>query len=271
MTVHDVGDGDLHSNTKLRQELQTTRDEVVRLKNQIQKLRAQSVLDQEAITEFSKLKEIREYSELYWQIDSRIVDLPRAAHSRVRLDVLDQVMDELLQHKQRADTLQDWLSGNPHCLPTFMQEEVLDWMFSKTRPARPRVKAGNLHLMGGGPWEHDSFGRLMERQNFSLWELPDADIAHVIVGRNNWDQRSLLAQIEARKGKKLRIYSQEMWFATLTTGRDPFDSGDRGLLTAFAKGHPALEFLISSVHPWPQPSARQHRTHEASGMLLRPN
>lgn len=133
-------------------------------------------------------------------------------------------------------------------------EEILAWMFSTTQPDDLHVDHGYLHLLGDGPWDNDAFGRLMENQNFSLWKLPDADIAHLVVGRNNWNEDDLIAQIEARQGQALRIYSQEMWFAAMATGRDPFDADDPELLQAFASGHDALEFLIGLEMPWPNVS-----------------
>jgi len=94
----------------------------------------------------------------------------------------------------------------------------------------------------------------MQEQDFSLWKLPDPDIAHLVVGRNGWSEDDLLAQIEARQGQELRIYSQEMWIAAMATKRDPFDADDLDLLHAFADGHEALEFLIGLEMPWPNVS-----------------
>ena len=132
-----------------------------------------------------------------------------------------------------------------------LKETILAWMFAETYPVDLQIEHGYLHLMGDGPWDNDTFGRLMEGQNFSLWQLPDADIAHLVVGRNNWNEDDLIAQIAARQGQTLRIYSQEMWFAAMATGRDPFDADDPNLLQAFANGHKALEFLIGQEMPWP--------------------
>jgi hypothetical protein len=82
--------------------------------------------------------------------------------------------------------------------------------------------------------------------------LPDGDLDHLIVGRNDWSKTDLLNQIDARKGARLRVYSQEMFFAKLVTGNDPFDADDPDLLGAFAEDHPALQFLMSLPEPWPE-------------------
>lgn len=149
----------------------------------------------------------------------------------------------------RTQTKQTALAAN---LSTLAQEKVLTWMFSEAHPNDLRVDHGYLNLMGDGPWDTNTFGRLVEAQGFSLWKLPDADIAHLVVGHNNWSKADLISQIEARRGQELRIYSQEMWFATMATRRDPFDAEDRELLYAFAKGHEALEFLVGQEMPWPR-------------------
>ncbi len=139
-------------------------------------------------------------------------------------------------------------------LSTFDNEEVLEWVFSETTPDVLNVVEGNLHLMGDGPWDKEVFGRVMQEQGFQLWQLPDHEIAHIVVGRDHWNKAALLTHIEARTGQELRIYSQEMWFAAMATGRDPFDADNPGLLKAFADGHNALQFLIGQEMPWPNVS-----------------
>lgn len=174
---------------------------------------------------------------------------------------------ELSAESIRADQLRNRLSRLQHELSdgglrtsTFTQEEILSWMFSETHPDDLHVKHGYLYLMGDGPWDNDAFMRHMVEQDFSLnslWKLPDPDIAHLVVGRNNWSKDALIAQIEARQGQDLRIYSQEMWFAAMATGRDPFDADAEELLLAFAKGHKALEFLMGQEFPWPKVSSQR--------------
>lgn len=156
--------------------------------------------------------------------------------------------------KKREDAITRQPAGLE--LQTFTQEEVLTWIFSETHPKDLKVAKGYLHLMGDGPWDNNTFAQQVRGQKFSLWLLPDADIAHLVVGHNNWSQDALLAQIESRQGQELRIYSQEMWFAAMATGRDPFDANNPKLLQAFAADHDALQFLIGQEFPWPNISDR---------------
>ena len=138
-----------------------------------------------------------------------------------------------------------------HEMSVFQNEAVLRWMFKETEPRQLAVTSGYLCTTGTGPWPDDDFKRQLEEKNFSCWEMPDPEVEHIIVGRDDWDGDLLLEQIDSRQGESLRVYSQEMWFAMMATGRDPFDEDDLELLKAFGLGHPALEYLMSLEFPWP--------------------
>jgi hypothetical protein len=142
-------------------------------------------------------------------------------------------------HLQTIELLKEELAKTTQAaanMATLSQIAVLSWMFSDTTPETLAVTSGNMQLMGDGPWPRDEFGVLLQERGFHLWDLPAA---------------LLVQQIEARAGLELRIYSQEMWFGMMATGRDPFDADDDDLLLAFGQGHPALEFLMRQEPPWP--------------------
>lgn len=132
---------------------------------------------------------------------------------------------------------------------------ILSWMLAEANAEDCDVEDGYLALIGSVPWKRSELGELMESAGFSLWALPDADVRHVVVGAEGWTPEELELQIEAVEGEALRIYSQEMWFAFLVTGRDPFDSDEEELLLAFAEGHPALQYLLARDMAWPDVSA----------------
>ena len=137
-------------------------------------------------------------------------------------------------------------------LISLSDKKIVDWMLEEASPEQAKVDHGYLSLVGEGPWELDEFALLAEQKGFSLWQLPDRDVRHVVVGRAKWDADQLEAQIACMVDLDLRIYSQEMWFAKLATGRDPFDSDNWDLLMAFAKDHDALQYLISRDNAWPE-------------------
>ena len=129
--------------------------------------------------------------------------------------------------------------------------KVLSWLLQRCSPKIAGIKNGWLGYTGFGPWKEDLFDDTLQDLSFEFWRMPDDDLEHLIVGRKDWDKDDLLAQIDARDGIPLRIYSQEMFFSKLLTGRDPFDANDPELLQAFAEDHPALQYLMSLEKSWP--------------------
>jgi hypothetical protein len=64
----------------------------------------------------------------------------------------------------------------------------------------------------------------------SLWNWgikalpPSSDLNILVIGREDWDKEHLNGVIEARRGKELRVYSQEMFPAYIAGGNDPLKS-----------------------------------------------
>jgi hypothetical protein len=142
---------------------------------------------------------------------------------------------------------------------------IIDWMLEDASPDQAAVEHGYISIVGNGPWKQRRLEELMEDADFDIWELPEPDIHHVVVGRTDWDASKLEEQIDLMAGQSLYIYSQEMWFAKLVTGRDPFDSEDHDLLMAFADGHPALQYLISRELPWPEVTEKKRKPGGGKG------
>ena len=128
---------------------------------------------------------------------------------------------------------------------------VLAWMLEEGDPESMGIENGWLGFSGNGPWPDQFFESNLQEIGYLFYQLPDSDLEHLIVGRKAWSKSDLLNQIDANQGKTLRIYSQEMFFAKLVTGKDPFDSEDESLLEAFAEDHPALQFLMTLPESWP--------------------
>jgi len=128
---------------------------------------------------------------------------------------------------------------------------VLAWMLEEGDPESMGIENGWLGFSGNGPWPDQFFESNLQEIEYFFYQLPDPDLEHLIVGRKAWSKSDLLNQIDASQGKTLRIYSQEMFFAKLVTGKDPFDSQDESLLEAFAEDHPALQFLMTLPESWP--------------------
>lgn len=140
---------------------------------------------------------------------------------------------------------------------------VLAWLLEEAGPDETGIENGWLGSSGHGPWADQELESCLTNLGYDFYLLPDADLKHLIVGRKGWSKSDLLAQIEASNGESLRIYSQEMFFAKLVTGRDPFDANDEDLMNAFAEDHPALQFLLSLPSPWPTPSSEEPEAEES--------
>lgn len=180
----------------------------------------------------------------------------QAAYHRKQLERSDRDLHsavsqvETLQQKLESEKAK--LSAAPARTETSLANPtVMQWLVTGGDPDSAEVPNGWLGRIGEGPWPDDLFAQTLENSGYEFWSLPDGDLRHLIVGRKGWTKDALLSQIDAVDGEPLRIYSQEMFIAKLMTGRDPFDSGDEALLLAFAKGHPALEFLLRLPDPWP--------------------
>lgn len=132
-------------------------------------------------------------------------------------------------------------------------EPLLHWLGEQGEPqAFAFDEDCRLGWSGTGPYDAGAFDRLLgDTVGVDQYQLPDASITHVVVGRNGWSQEDLRQTIELRADQTLRVYSQEMLLVALMTGRDPLDEADTDVLAAFRKGHPALEFLSTLDFPWP--------------------
>lgn len=135
---------------------------------------------------------------------------------------------------------------------TINSEAVLQWLAQDANAECIGLDGdGRLGWSGIGSYERDAFDRLLGGLDIKQFEIPHPSITHVVVGRIGWSKEDLLAQIDMRDGKTLRVYSQELLLAALITGRDPLEDPDAEVLESFRRGHPALEFLAQSELDWP--------------------
>lgn len=206
----------------------------------------------------SRLVQLSEIRDLNENLVDRI-DIQKEEISELRTKIQNHIVDakrnsQLLTSHQSADKSKNGLQKCNALDGTFSNLYILDWLTEVYEPKDFSITGGYLASVGSGPWNSNGFMTLLLERGYSLWELPDSDVVHLVVGREGWDEDELLNQIDLCSGTQLRIYSQEMWMALLTTGRDPFDAEDQTLLEEFAKGHPALEFLQGLDVPWPEVS-----------------
>jgi hypothetical protein len=164
-----------------------------------------------------------------------------SSKDRIEINRLNSQLEQLSQVSSASGKFNSSLSNST----------VLAWLLEDGGPDVTLIENGWLGSSGYGPWNDQFLESNLAELDYQFYAMPDADLEYLIVGRKGWSKADLLAQIEARQGNPLRIYSQEMFFAKLVTGRDPFDAEDSSLLEAFAEDHPALQFLMSLPEPWP--------------------
>ena len=130
----------------------------------------------------------------------------------------------------------------------FINKEIRDWYFTNFKPLS--IPFNKVSTIGSGPFaksEFDKFLNSFEINDFGTFE----DINKIIVGRYDWEEETLNNILRLRNGKKLYVYSQEMFLIYLLTKKDPFNL-DRKLLLQFAVDHPALIYFRKVGFDWPK-------------------
>ena len=131
--------------------------------------------------------------------------------------------------------------------------ETVQWLVSQFEDPYERVVPKQVLLVGDGPWPIDNFTELLQEIGFEVWQNGcDADIEIVIVGRENWSESVIDAQIEERDGESLRVYPQELFVMLLAMQADPLEIADPESLLKFVDGHPVFEYLFNQEFPWPE-------------------
>ena len=128
-------------------------------------------------------------------------------------------------------------------------EIVSEWLL-ESFPSAP-CEENYISTCGSGPHtenDFDDFLRLSDAEIYDIDKYTDVLIVGRNFGEDEEDEELFSSLLELRKGKVLTVYSQEMFLAHWFTGRNPFD--DEDVAKAFAKGHPALEFISSRWFDW---------------------
>lgn len=131
--------------------------------------------------------------------------------------------------------------------------ETVRWLVSQFEDPYERVVPKQVLLVGDGPWPIDNFTELLQEIGFEVWQNGfDADIEVVIIGRENWSESVIDAQINERDGKSLRVYPQELFVMLLAMQSDPLEIAETELLLKLVDGHPVFEYLFNQEFPWPE-------------------
>lgn len=131
-----------------------------------------------------------------------------------------------------------------------LQPLVREWLVSK-RGRRSLRLPPTVVTTGNGPLSEAEVRATLAGHGLEakLPAVPFSDV--MVVGRDGWLVDDLEEQIRVRGEDGVRVYSQEMLLAALSTNDDPLKSASRKTLMQFAEGHPALTYLIDSGFEWP--------------------
>jgi hypothetical protein len=132
---------------------------------------------------------------------------------------------------------------------------TVEWITSQFDDPRELVVPKQVLLIGDGPWPMDDFTGLLQNLEFEVWQNDSYnDIEVVIVGRDNWSKEIVDAQINARDGKSLRVYPQELFVLLLAMQVDPLEIAEVDDLMKFVEDHPVFDHLLNQEFPWPESS-----------------
>ncbi len=127
-----------------------------------------------------------------------------------------------------------------------MSASLLAWQLACARPALP----DRVAVIGAGPIDHDVLLQILMWVGVNTTP-PDKETDVLILGRADWNGQELRALLTARSGQTLKVLSQEMALAWLTTARDPFAT-DEAVLRTFGADHPGLDHLEQVLaFSWP--------------------
>jgi len=181
-----------------------------------------------------------------------------------RIESLKTEKREALQSKYTAETNEksisrklkaalNKLASMPQGEMIIQSFETVKWLVSQFEDPHERLVPKQVLLVGDGPWPMDSFTELLQEIGFEVWQNGcKANIEIVIVGRENWSESVIDAQIEERDGESLRVYPQELFVMLLAMKSDPLSVADPKDLLKFVDGHPVFEYLFDQDFPWPE-------------------
>ncbi|KRE25628.1 hypothetical protein ASG82_19010 [Mycobacterium sp. Soil538] len=133
----------------------------------------------------------------------------------------------------------------------------LPWHALLTELARNRtvcrgVLGERVATQGGGPCDEAAFDDFLLACGIAVHAIPDegAELLPVVIfGREEWDGNDVDSLWERVSDDGLRVYSQEMVFASLAIGADLWEVAHgevTPLIEEFITGHPALERFFYS-------------------------
>jgi hypothetical protein len=132
--------------------------------------------------------------------------------------------------------------------PLLMQDlDILEWLSSPVIEGTFTLPK-DVTIIGQDPLNNNDLIAYLESQGCDCWVN---GCTWIIVGRDGFTLDELDDLIEEQWENEPKILSQELLFAAVISGQDPF-TADEEILLKFAEGHPALEHLLHGGLLWPE-------------------
>lgn len=154
--------------------------------------------------------------------------------------------------KKREKILLENLLREPNdtsaTLDPFRSLPVLHWVGKHAEAKHTDYFIENsLTTTGAGPFEEGSFDEFLKAQEIPVLQ-PGESTAILITGRGEWDDEVIRYLLTARRGKSLRVYTQEAALLYIFLGIDVHDYPD--MLGRIGQDHPALKHLSAIGFDW---------------------
>ena len=139
-------------------------------------------------------------------------------------------------------------------LPTvgFFGGSMLTHLSGDTRILCRRMFSGDVLVLGDGPFDAEAVFGALSACEVSASTSPGAGAEIVILGHDGWNEDDLETAVRGRAGEDVRVYSHEMFLASLCGGQDVYDGCSLRELDDFGVGHSGLQFLRQALRfAWP--------------------
>lgn len=129
----------------------------------------------------------------------------------------------------------------------FRDQKLRDFLCRDCDPAAMGLT--EVATTGSGPFEEAEFDEFLKSHGIEPHTI-ESNLLILVIGEKGWHESDLRKLLQARSGKRLQVYSQDMFAMYLATGTDPL-SYTRSAIDDFAGAHPALRFLTVDGFDWP--------------------
>ncbi|MEI6819794.1 MAG: hypothetical protein WCL19_09360 [Verrucomicrobiota bacterium] len=213
-----------------------TRREIKVLNHEISELNAElKILNQSFMDQNKMMKEVQRERDLLKGFETENASLRISVEERFA--ELHELNIELVELRARG--MVSPFSVTSMAVLRWLSSEVSDFF----------QPPDDIITLGSGPIPEGDFDTYLRTLGIRACQ---SGCNWIVVGRSGWTPNQLDELIMAASNPSMvRIFSQELFIAGILTTHDPFEA-DPELLMEFAKGHPALEYLMKCGFEWPE-------------------